>query len=142
MLRRILVVLLVVPVLALALPQGKGKGKGHNKASDSPASSPGEIRFGSPDVRVIVDFYHPASGLPPGLAKRGGDLPPGLEKQLRRNGRLPPGLQKKLMPFPRDLEARLGPIQPGCRRVMLGTWALLIQDASNVILDIIDLSRR
>src|SRR5215210_942443 len=34
------------------------------------------------------------SGLPPGLANR-RNLPPGLEKQLRRNGQLPPGLENK-----------------------------------------------
>ena len=93
--RRVLLGLLLVPVSALAAPQGKGKG--HQKASQS---SPAELRFRSQDVRVIVDYFHPASGLPPGLAKRDGDLPPGLEKQLRRNGKLPPGLQKKLAPFP------------------------------------------
>ncbi len=91
---------------------------------------------------MIVDYFHPASGLPPGLARRGGDLPPGLEKQLRRNGKLPPGLQKKLVAFPRDLEVTLPQVQPGYRRVTLGTWALLVQDATNVILDVIDLSRR
>lgn len=134
---RVLLCLFVAPVLALAAPQGKGKG--HQKASDFSSS---EIRFRSQDARVIVDYFHPASGLPPGLATRGGDLPPGLEKQLRRNGKLPPGLQKKLAPFPQDLEVRLPPIQSGCRRVTLGTWALLIQDATNVILDVIDLSHR
>lgn len=35
-------------------------------------------------------------GLPPGLAKRGGQLPPGLQKHLLRTGQLPPGLQKRL----------------------------------------------
>ena len=38
--------------------------------------------------------YRTDSGLPPGLAKRGGNLPPGLEKK-RRAGNLPPGLEKK-----------------------------------------------
>lgn len=124
--------LLLLPSALLA--QGKGKGKGKSK-SNGPA-------FGA-DSRIILDYYHPAgSGLPPGLAKRGGDLPPGLEKQLRRKGTLPPGLQKKLVPFPADLDARLGPVCGGCRRATLGTWALLIQDATNVILDIIDLARR
>jgi hypothetical protein len=136
--RRILLCLPFAPVLALAAAQGKGQGKGKGKGNASPA----DLRFRSQDVRVIVDYFHPASGLPPGLAKRGGDLPPGLEKQLRRKGTLPPGLQKRLAPFPADLEARLPPIQPGYRRVTLGTWALLIYDATNVICDVIDLSRR
>ncbi len=138
---RICVSLTLTAALALAAPQGKGHGKGHeNKAGDDIRAS--SFRFRSQDVPVIVNYYHPASGLPPGLAKRGGDLPPGLQKQLRRNGTLPPGLQKKLAPFPPDLEARLAPVPPGCRRVTLGTWALLIQDATNVIFDVIDLSRR
>lgn len=135
--RRLLLCLIVAPVLALSAPQGKGKG--HQKGE---ASSTGDTRFRSQDTRLIVDYYHPASGLPPGLAKRNGDLPPGLEKQLRRNGKLPPGLQKKLEPFPQDLEVRLAPVPSGCRRVTLGTWALLIQDASNVIMDVIDLAHR
>lgn len=33
--------------------------------------------------------------LPPGLAKRGGNLPPGLQRQLDRRGHLPPGLEKR-----------------------------------------------
>ncbi len=62
--------------------------------------------------------------------------------QLRRNGRLPPGLQKKLVPFSVELERKLAPIPVGYRRVTLGTWALLIQDATKVIFDVIDLARR
>ena len=120
---------------ASLLAQGKGKGKGKGASSSAV--------FGAADTRVILDYFHPAgSGLPPGLEKRGGDLPPGLAKQLRRNGTLPPGLQKKVVAFPAELDGRLGPVCGGCRRVTLGTWALLIQDATNVILDIIDLARR
>ncbi len=36
-------------------------------------------------------------GLPPGLAKRNGNLPPGLERHIERTGELPPGLQKKFV---------------------------------------------
>lgn len=128
-------ILWLVPSALFAQGKGKGKGKGNSKNS-GPAFAPG-------DSRVILDYFHPAGGgLPPGLAKRGGDLPPGLEKQLRRKGTLPPGLQKKLVAFPVELEGRLGPLCGGCRRVTLGTWALLIQDATNVVLDIIDLAKR
>ena len=71
------------------------------------------------DRDVIADYYGRRSGLPPGLAKRQGDLPPGLEKQLQRNGTLPPGLQKKLRPLPRDLERRLDRLPAGYRRGIL-----------------------
>ena len=66
-----------------------------------------------PEERRIIENYYrsggPSKGLPPGLAKRGGKLPPGLQKHLEKNGTLPPGLQKRLEPLPQDLEARLTP---------------------------------
>src|SRR5215475_14835072 len=53
-----------------------------------------------PEERRIIESYYrsggPSKGLPPGLAKRGGKLPPGLQKHLEKNGTLPPGLQKRL----------------------------------------------
>ena len=60
-----------------------------------------------PEERRIIENYYrssgPSKGLPPGLAKRGGKLPPGLQKHLDKNGTLPPGLQKRLEPLPHDL---------------------------------------
>lgn len=133
--------LLFVAVLALGClltspAQAKGK---PNKNKHHAAAS----RFEPQHVEVILGYYGGGAGnLPPGLARRAGNLPPGLEKQLRRNGQLPPGLQKRLTPFPVALERRLPPPPPGCRRVILDSWALLIQDSGNVILDILDLTRR
>ena len=49
-----------------------------------------------PDERRMIEEYYRRSkkgkskGLPPGLAKRGGNLPPGLQKHLQKNGQLPP----------------------------------------------------
>ncbi len=40
-------------------------------------------------------FVGSTAGLPPGLAKRGGNLPPGLQRHVDRTGQLPPGLEKK-----------------------------------------------
>ena len=75
-----------------------------------------------------------SKGAPPGLAKR-ARLPPGLERQLQRNGRLPPGLEKKR--FPADLRAQLPSPLQGTERVIIGNDAVLIETATNIVLDII-----
>ncbi len=100
----------------------------------------GAAMFGPADTEVIVGYYRGdyrgASGLPPGLAKRGGNLPPGLEKQLRRNGRLPPGLEKKIAVFPEDLERRLPPLAPGLCRGLYEGRAVIYNPRTRVVLDV------
>lgn len=71
------------------------------------------------------------------MAKRGGYLPPGLEKHLQRNGQLPPGLQKRVEPFPHDLDMRLPRLPALMVRVVLGRTALILDERHN-ILDVID----
>lgn len=66
-----------------------------------------------------IPFFRNTNGLPPGLAKRGGNLPPGLEKHIQRTGQLPPGLQKKLTPAPRNLNRRLPGLPEIYRRPIL-----------------------
>lgn len=88
--------------------------------------------------RVSSTYYKDrASGLPPGLAKRNGALPPGLEKQLRRNGTLPPGLQKKITPFPQALERRLTPLPVGYRRRIVDTHLIVYRPDTYRIADVI-----
>jgi hypothetical protein len=100
-----------------------------------------QIVFSERDREIIHDYYSPRySGLPPGLAQRGGNLPPGLEKHLRRNGRLPPGLQKKVEHFPYELERRLPPLPRNYVRVILGGRGLIV-DAQFNILDIFEIFR-
>jgi hypothetical protein len=73
-------------------------------------------------------------GLPPGIAKK-GTLPPGLEKQLVRNGTLPPGLGA--MPLPYELAVQLPP-RPGSQRLLiLDDKVMLVQAATNLILDVL-----
>jgi hypothetical protein len=95
-----------------------------------------------PEARkIIYEYYHqgaPTRGLPPGLAKRGGKLPPGLQKQLDKNGRLPPGLQKRLEPMPADLDRRLPRLPDFWERVILERDVILIDRRTNRILDIIE----
>lgn len=97
-----------------------------------------------PDERRMIDEYYrrgekrKSKGLPPGLAKRGGNLPPGLQKHLQKNGQLPPGLQKRLEPLPVDLDRRLPQLPDYWERVVLENDVILIDRRSNRILDIIE----
>ena len=100
------------------------------------------IQFGPADRTVIHEYYRAQpSGLPPGLAKRNGSLPPGLEKQLRRNGRLPPGLEKKLMPFPVEVERRLPPLPIGMQRGYIDDRAIIYNPRSRAIVDVMIFGR-
>jgi hypothetical protein len=100
-------------------------------------------RFLPEERRVIEDYYRQTpkgkwKGLPPGLAKRGGNLPPGLQKHLEKNGQLPPGLQKRLEPLPVDLDRRLPRLPEYWERVVLERDVILIDRRTNRILDIIE----
>ena len=116
-------------------PQGKGKGQ---------ARRAGQVTGFLPEERKIVlaFFQDPPSGLPPGLGKRGGDLPPGLEKQVRRKGQLPPGLQKHLKPFPSELAVRLPPLPADHERAVLGHLAIVWNSRTGLVLDVLVLVGR
>jgi hypothetical protein len=99
-------------------------------------------RFLDEERRIIERYYRSkkgkAKGLPPGLAKRGGNLPPGLQKHLERNGRLPPGLQKRLEPLPVELSRQLPPLPEQWERVIIERDVILLDRRTNRILDIIE----
>lgn len=129
-------------VLACAVSagaQGNSQGKGKSTASsDATTTVAGaiHIEIGTRDRETIQRYFvaNPA-GLPPGLAKRGGDLPPGLDKQLRRNGTLPPGLQKKLEPFPVALERQVARLPSGYSWFVLGAHIVVMNKQRNLIGD-------
>lgn len=96
--------------------------------------------FSDGDQRLVRRYYTSnTANLPPGLAKRGGNLPPGLERQIERNGTLPPGLQKRVEPFPEDLDRQLPRLPSGCSRVFIGNHAIII-DSNYRILDLMSFS--
>ena len=102
-------------------------------------------RFLSEERREIEDYYRALNdkkrqkkGLPPGLAKRGGNLPPGLQKKLARDGQLPPGLQKRMEPLPVDLDRRLPRLPEDWQRVVVERDVILLDRRTNRILDVIE----
>jgi hypothetical protein len=110
--------------------QKTGKNRAHVQAK-SPV-------FGPRDRDIIGGYYRNRdSNLPPGLAKRGGKLPPGLERQLERNGTLPPGLQKRLEPFPLELNRQLPPLPPGYARGVIGGSAIVVNRRTWAIADVV-----
>lgn len=101
----------------------------------------GQPYFSDGDQRLVRRYYSGNySNLPPGLAKRGGNLPPGLERQVEKNGTLPPGLQKRVEPFPSDLDRQMPRLPSGCIRVFLGNRAMII-DRDNRVLDVMDIGQ-
>ncbi|MGH6628327.1 MAG: hypothetical protein ACREB3_01190, partial [Burkholderiales bacterium] len=109
------------------------------------------LMFSDRDQRMILNYFsgegggggrgrRHGRGFPPGLAKRGGNLPPGLERQLQRNGTLPPGLQKKVEPFPAELTQQLPRLPSGYSRVIVEGRALIL-DRNNKIFDIVAIVR-
>lgn len=119
--------------------------------SGGQAQRPGMVSYGqiptfsSRDQNLIRAYYGGGvggggRGLPPGLAKRHGNLPPGLERHLERNGTLPPGLQKRVEPFPDDLNSRLAPLPTGYSRVIVAGQAVIL-DRNNKILDLFVLAQ-
>ena len=128
-------ILMLTSNFAMAQGNGNGHGKGHAKHGDDDDRD--EHYYGSRDRETVRGWYDEhQNNLPPGLAKR-DQLPPGLEKQLERRGTLPPGLQKRLRPCPEDLERRLPPPPPECAHVLIGGHIVLLNQRSNVVVDII-----
>jgi hypothetical protein len=89
-------------------------------------------RYDEWDTNNHGNNKHKHKGLPPGIAKK-GTLPPGIQKQLVRNGTLPPGLGA--MPLPYDLAVQLPRRPNGERLLILDDKVLLVQAATNLILD-------
>jgi hypothetical protein len=115
--------------------QGKDK-QGKEKELEKGKAAP-RAEIGQQDRDAISKYFKTnTAALPPGLAKRGGDLPPGLEKQLQKNGKLPPGLEKKLEAVPAPLEKQLGPLPEGYSRRIIGNHLLVVNEKTKAIGDV------
>src|ERR671931_1665045 len=129
------IILFATPMLA----HGKAKGKRGGVPPGSAEVEGHPAAFLPEERQLIVTYFQGSpSALPPGLAKRGGQLPPGLQKHLQRNGTLPPGLQKRLQPLPTTLEVQLPSLPDLWGRVILGPHVVRIDRRTNRILDVLE----
>ena len=129
----------VAEAAPVALPERRAVRRRQDDDEDQEYEEREEERrpaFSEHDREIIVRYFRcSTSNLPPGLAKRGGNLPPGLERHLERNGTLPPGLEKRVERFPVVLERQLPRLPRGYSRVMISGRAIII-DGNNRILDL------
>ena len=136
-----LLCLVLFPHVSFAQGHAYGKEKHDGRDDDTRVYSPvanARIIFTSRDREIIRDYFHGGySNLPPGLAKRDGNLPPGLQKHLERDGTLPAGLQKRVSPFPVDLERRLPRLPDIYVRGTIGSDVVILNRRTQRIMDII-----
>ena len=85
-----------------------------------------QVVFSTHDVQVIREHYAP----------RYRNLPPGLQKKLRRTGQLPPGWEKKFEPFPVVLERKLVVLPDGYRRGVFDGHAMIFNPRTQIIFDV------
>jgi len=123
---------------AWAQGNGNGKSNSHGKSNAAGASSQSpnsaqatlSVVITTGERQTILGYFqqHPAyyAGAQP--------LPPGIAKKIARGGTMPPGIAKRY--FPGELIGLLPP-RPGQQWVVVGTDVLLIQAATNLILDIL-----
>jgi hypothetical protein len=90
--------------------------------------------FSERDKWVIRSYFKSNYGnLPLGLAKRGGDLPPGLEKHLRPDETLTPSLQQLEEPLPAELTRQLPMLPFGYSRTCISGRVLILADDGQIV---------
>jgi hypothetical protein len=103
------------------------KGKKEKKKDKEKASMKGKGK-GKKDADAS------SKQMPPGLANK-ETLPPGLANHIEKHGSLPPGLEKRDLPS--DLLRRLPPAKKGTRRAVVGNDVVLIEEGTEIVLDIL-----
>ncbi len=137
--RRLLffVFLLSSTLAAPCFAQGNGNGNGN---AHGKGGTPGSVTQGTTLAVSLITAYERSTIL--GYAQShqsfsgGQPLPPGIAKKLARGGSLPPGIAKRY--FPNDLLGRLPP-RPGQQWLLMGTDVVLVEAATQLILDVLHL---
>jgi hypothetical protein len=94
-------------------------------------------RFTDRERETISKYLHnPYSPLPPQMRQGGGDVPPGLRKQLLPTAILPPELQPRVVPLPPPLEARLRRLPKPYERAVVGPDVIILNRKTQQISDV------
>jgi hypothetical protein len=93
--------------------------------------------FSAYDREKIIYHYKKGrelQGIPPGLAKK-QELPPGLQKHIKKHGKLPPGLEARRLP--ESLERTLDRLPEGYVRMKVGGDVVLMDEKTRVVFDVV-----
>ncbi len=119
-----------------ALAGNKGKNKGNQPTLVEKTVTKHLVGglISAAERTVIADYLDGNHGNLPGNLAGAKPLPPGIAKKMARGGTLPPGIAKKTLPG--GLLAQL-PVRPGQEWRLVGTDLLIVEVASNVIVDVL-----
>lgn len=112
---------------------GKGKSKKGKKVADDDddrSGKRGEV-LSDDEKSTIRDYFD--EGRAPSEYRKAKALPPGIALKLSRGGTLPPGIAKRDLPD--DLATTL-PTRLGEKYLAVGEDVVLVDEASNVIVDV------
>jgi len=138
----LIVVLAAVALASPALAQGNGNGNGNGNGTShgknvTQGTGTGAITASvslitayerSTILGYVQNHQSSFSGMQP--------LPPGIAKKVARGGSLQPGIAKRY--FPGDLLGQL-PARPGQQWMFMGTDVVLLNTATQLILDVLHL---
>jgi len=125
-----------------------GPGPGHypRPTAVTESSAAGiEVVFSDDEISIIRAYYadlgsSSGKGKQKGKQKGKGrpnakQLPPGIEKNLKRGKPLPPGIAKQTLPY--DLRRQLPPAPDGYERIIVGGKLLLVELGTLIVHDIL-----
>jgi Ni/Co efflux regulator RcnB len=119
---------------ALAGNKGKGKAKQTTSVEKTVTKHLVGGLISAVERALIADYLDRNSASLPGAFAGAKPLPPGIAKKVARGGTLPPGIAKKTLPG--GLLSQL-PARPGQEWRVVGTDLLIVEIASNVIVDVL-----
>ncbi len=131
-----IIVALALSGPALAGKQNKGHGKGNKQGGVAEVQTGKAIAAAitAAERSLISGYLTRNRASLPSVFANAKPLPPGIANKIARGGSMPPGIAKRFLP--NNLLAQL-PARPGHQWVVAGTDIVLIEAATNLIVDVL-----